>query len=183
MAYYYNDRLIREGRSWTDADGIQHPTNWANWSAEEKADRGLVWVDDPAPFDNRFYWDAETPKDLEDKDAVDENGDPVLDEDGEQVVIKGLKTRAIERVKNQANGLLEPTDWLIVRQAEGEKDAPTEVLTYRSSVRAKSAEIEATIAETTTLDEFIALHQTPVDENGDPTGNPPITDWPENSDK
>jgi len=179
MAYYYNDKLIREGRSWTDADGIQHPTNWTNWSEEEKTAKGLVWVDDPAPFDSRFYWDADTPKDLEDKDAVDENGDPVLDEDGEQVVIKGLKTVAIERAKAQAGGLLQPTDWYIVRNAETGDEIPAEVLTYRQAVRAASDAIEQSILACTTLDEFIALHDTPVDENGEPTGNAPISNWPE----
>ena len=179
MAYYYNDRLIREGRSWTDADGIQHPTNWANWSAEEKADRGLVWVDDPAPFDNRFYWDAETPKDLEDKDAVDENGDPVLDEDGEQVVIKGLKTQAVSRTKDQAGGLLAPSDWYVVRKSETGAAIPADVLAYRQAVRAASDTIEQSILACTTLDEFIALHNAPVDAEGNPTGNAPINDWPE----
>jgi len=183
MPYYYNDRIVREGRGWTDDEGVQHPTNWAKWSADEKAAKGLVWVDGPAPFDNRFYWDADTPKALEDSDAVDEDGNPVLDENGEQVVNYGLKTVAIRKVKDQANGLLSDTDWMVTRQAEGIKDVPTEILTYRSAVRDKSEEIEIAVIGCTTLEDFIALHETPVDKDGNPTGNAPITDWPENPNK
>jgi hypothetical protein len=72
MAYYYSDKIIREGRGWTDAKGIKHPTNWGRWSDAEKLAAGLVWRDDPAPYDNRFYWDADTPKALDDVPAVNE---------------------------------------------------------------------------------------------------------------
>ena len=37
-------------------------------------------------------WGTATPKRLEDENAVDENGDPVLDSDGEQLINYGLKT-------------------------------------------------------------------------------------------
>ena len=60
MAWNYNNRVIREGRSWTDDNGVTHPTNWGSWSEAEKATAGLVFVADPAPFDNRFFWDANT---------------------------------------------------------------------------------------------------------------------------
>ena len=66
MAWTYNTKVIREGRSWTNDDGIKHPSNWGSWSDEEKTTAGLVWVDDPAPFDLRFYWAADVPKALDD---------------------------------------------------------------------------------------------------------------------
>jgi len=43
----YTGKRIKEGRAWTDNNGIQHPTNWASWSDVEKRARGLVWVDPP----------------------------------------------------------------------------------------------------------------------------------------
>ena len=70
----YNGKRIREGRAWRNADGIQHPTSWGRWSDAEKVAAGLVWVDPPASFDNRFYWDANTPKALDDVNAVDTDG-------------------------------------------------------------------------------------------------------------
>ena len=180
MPYIYNGKAIRVGRSWKDSEGITHPTNWANWSDAEKADKGLVWQDEPASFDNRFYWDATTPKALDDVDAVDEDGNPVLDEDGVQVVTKGLKTVAIERVKAQAGGLLQPTDWMVIKASEvSGYTVPADIVTYRAAVRTKSNAIEASITACTTLAAFMALHDTPVDADGNATGNAPIVDWPE----
>jgi hypothetical protein len=178
--YKYGEIVIRVGRSWTNNDGITHPRNWANWSDADKAAAGLVWEDDPAPFDSRFYWSADIEKALDDVNEVDEDGNPVLDEDGNQVVTKGLKTNAIELVKTQAGGLLAPTDWMVIKASEIAKySVPSNVLTYRAAVRAASNTIEAAILATTTLDEFKALYDVPVDADGNPTGNAPINDFPE----
>ena len=175
----YQDRVIKVGRGWTDNDGVKHPSNWNNWSADEKAARGLVWEDDPAPFDNRFYWSADVPKAIDDVDAVDEDGNPVLDEKGEQVITRGLKWNAIQTVKAQAAGLLQPTDWYVVRKSETGAEIPADVLTYREAVRTASNAIESAITACITHAEFVALYDTPVDADGMPTGNAPINDWPE----
>jgi len=175
----YNGRNIKVGRGWTDADGIKHPSSWNNWDADTKAAKGLVWVDDPAPYDNRFYWDADTPKAINDVDAVDEDGNPVLDEDGNQVVTRGLKWNAIQTVKAQAAGLLSATDWYVVRKSETDEAIPEDVLTYRAAVRTASNTIEAAISACDTHDAFMALYDTPVDADGNPTGNAPIADWPD----
>jgi len=174
----YNGKRIREGRSWKDSDGITHPTSWGRWSDAEKTSKGMVWVDPAPSFDNRFWWDASTPKALEDVNAVDEDGNPVL-EDGEQVVILGLKSQAIALVKTQAAGLLAPTDWYVTRKAETDVAIPSEILTYRQSVREASGAIEASISGITTHEAFIALYDAPVDAEGIPTGNAPINNWPE----
>ena len=172
MAYKYSGRIIRAGKAWTDNDGIQHPSNWMLWDAATKAAKGLVWEDDAASFDWRFYWSAGVAKALDDVNEVDENGDPLM-QDGEQVVTLGLKSQAIATVKAQAAGLLAPTDWYVVRKAETNEGAPENVLQYRSDVRAASGTIEAAITAATTLDAFIALYEAPED------GNAPINDWPE----
>jgi len=178
----YGETVIRVGRSWTNNDGITHPRNWANWSDADKAAAGLVWEDDPAPFDSRFYWSADVPKSLTDINEVDEDGNPLLDADGEQVVTKGLKTNAIELVKTQAGGLLAPTDWMVIKAAEvADYTVPTDVTTYRAAVRAASNTIEAAIDAVTDLDGFKALYDAPVDADGNPTGNAPINDFPENN--
>jgi hypothetical protein len=161
MAYKYSGRIIRAGKAWTDNDGIQHPSNWMLWDAATKAAKGLVWEDDPASFDGRFYWSAGVAKSLDD----------VTEEDG--TITKGLKSNAIATVKAQAAGLLAPTDWYVVRKAENNEGAPENVLQYRSDVRAASGTIEAAITAATTLEDFIALYEAPED------GNAPINDWPE----
>jgi hypothetical protein len=178
----YLGRVIKQGRAWTDAEGTQHPAQWNRWTDEEKAAKGLVWDESlqPVPFDNRFYWSAGVPKALDDVNAVDEDGNPVLDEDGVQVVTKGLKSNAIQVVKQQAAGKLALSDWKVVKAAEvADYSVDQETLTYRAAVRAASNTIEAAITAAADLDAFKALYETPVDENGVPTDNAPINDWPE----
>lgn len=179
MAWTFNEKIIREGRSWTDGNGIKHPTNWGRWSDAEKQAAGLVWKDDPAPYDNRFWWDSETPKSPNDIPAVDENGDPVLDERGEQVITLGLKSVWKAITKSQAGGLLTATDWYVTRRTETGADIPSEVLTYREAVRTASNDIEAVIEGAADHTAFMALFNAPTDDNGLPTGSAPIFDWPE----
>ena len=155
--WLYNGKGLREGRGWSDDNGTQHPANWGRWSAEEKQERGLVWQDDPAPYDNRFYWSAGVPRDVE-----------------------VLKTDAVKTCKQQAAGLLQDSDWYIVRNSETGDAIPQDVLDYRQAVRAASNVIETSIEACTTHDEFMALYVTPVDEEGNPTGTAPISAWPDN---
>ena len=180
MAWKYNDTYIRAGRSWKDSDGITHPRNWMIWSDEDKAAAGLVWEDDPAPFDNRFWWDANTPKALDDVNAVDEDGNPVLDIDGKQMVTYGLKTQWKTIVKRQAGGKLAPTDWMVIKATEvADYTVPADITAYRAAVRAASNTIEATIDGAADHTAFVALFDTPLDADGNPTGNAPIADWPD----
>ena len=177
----YGETVIRVGRSWTDSSGIKHPTQWSTaWSTEEKTAHGLVWEDDPAPFDNRFYWSADVPKNIDDVNEVDEKGDPLLDENGDQVVTLGLKSNAKALVKTQAGGLLAPTDWMVIKATEvADYSVPADVTTYRAAVRTASNTIEAAIDACTDLAAFMALYDVPVDADGNPTGNAPIVDFPE----
>jgi len=178
--YKYQDRFIKIGRSWVDNDGVKHPSNWNNWSADEKAARGLVWEDDAPSFDNRFYWSAAVPKNIDDVNEVDEDGNPLLDEDGVQVVTFGLKSNAKALVKTQAGGLLAPTDWMVIKAAEvADYSVPADITTYRAAVRTASNTIEAAIDAAADLAAFMALYDVPVDADGNPTGNAPINDWPE----
>ena len=178
MPWNYNQQAIRVGRGWTNNDGIKHPYNWNNWSAEDKAAQGLVWEDEPASFDNRFYWNAELPRNINDVSEVDEDGEPILDDNDDQVITLGLKSVATSTTKTQASGMLQSTDWYVTRKAETDVAIPSEILEYRAAVRTASGTIEASIAATTTHAEFMALYDTPVDEDGIPTGNAPINDWP-----
>ena len=174
MAWKYNDRIIRIGRSWTNDDGVTHPRNWAIWSDEDKTAAGLVWEDDPAPFDSRFYWSAGIPKNIDDVNEVDEDGNPVLDAGGVQIVTKGLKSNAIAQVKATAAGLLQSTDWYVTRQAETGTAIPSTIKDYRAAVRTASGTIETAILGVTTLEAFKALYDAPEG------GTAPINDWPGN---
>ena len=176
----YGETVIRVGRAWTNNDGVTHPRNWGNWSEADKTAAGLVWEDDPATFDSRFYWDADTAKSLDDVNEVDEDGNAILDEDGNQVVTKGLKSNAKALVKTQAGGLLAPTDWMVIKASEvSSYSVPSDILTYRADVRTASNTIEAAIDAAADLDAFMALYDVPVDDDGVPTGKAPIVDFPD----
>ena len=188
MAWKYNDTYIRAGRSWvgtaTDEEGntfdVTHPRNWMIWTDEDKAAAGLVWEDDPAPYDNRFWWDADTPKALDDVNEVDEDGNPVLDIDGEQLVTLGLKSQWKATVKAQAGGLLAPTDWMVIKASEvDDYSVDQATLDYRASVRTASNTIEAVIDAAADHTEFAALFDATFDSDGNQTANAPISDWPE----
>ena len=180
MPWKLGNRIIKEGRSWKDNNGITHPRNWVVWSNSEKTAAGLTWEDPPARYDNRFYLDASTPKALDDVNEVDEDGNAVLDRNGEQVVTLGLKSQWKATIKEQAAAKLAPTDWYVTRKAEDSTTTiPSNVTTYRAAVRTKSGQIETAITNAADHAAFMALFDTPVDSDGNPTGNPPISDWPD----
>lgn len=177
MAWKYNDRIIRAGSSWQDDNGITHPRNWMIWSDEDKAAAGLVWEDDPAPFDDRFYWGRNS----DDGSLIQRNLDDVteIDDNGIETTTKGLKTRAIEDIKINAASKLSETDWYITRNAETGEAIPEAILTKRAAIRAASNNIETAITNASGFNAFVELYKTPVDANGEPTGKAPIDDWPE----
>ena len=123
-------------------------------------------------------WGTATPKRLEDEDAVDENGDPVLDDDGNQIINYGLKTEKKRIVKQQASGLLAPTDWYVVKATEvAEYNVPENITSFRTEVRAKSNEMETQIDACTTVDELKQLYEYTEQEDG--TITRPLPEFPE----
>ena len=163
------------------------------WSQLEKQAIGLyeVVVDktnykDPEYYNNTnsFYtfadgqvtesWGTATAKDLNDKNGTDEDGnelDPV-------VIIKGLKSQKKDIVKQQASGLLSPTDWYVIKATEVEDySVPSNITTFRSDVRAKSNEMETMIDNCTTVDELKALYEYTEQEDG--TITRPLPEFPE----
>jgi len=181
MAWLYNGRTLKVGKSWTDDNGYKHPYNWASaWSDADKTQWGVTWQDDvDTSYDERFYWARDVERSLTDINEVDEDNNPILDQDGNQVVTKGLKTIWIERTKSTANGLLTASDWMVIRNAEKSVAIPSEISTYRDAVRTATGTIETAINACADLDAFKALFEVPTDADGNPTGNAPIYDFPE----
>ena len=118
-------------------------------------------------------WGTATPKELEDRNATDEDGvelDPV-------VVIEGLKTQKKKIVKQQASGLLAPTDWYVVKATEvADYSVPSNITTFRLDVRAKSNEMETQIDACINVDELKALYEYTEQEDG--TITRPLVEFP-----
>ena len=115
---------------------INYPANWLRLStADEKTALGITEIADDPIYDSRFYWGDGTAKTLTDTNEVDENGDPVLDENGNQVVTLGVKSALKAQEKATAGSLLARYDWYVVRKAEKSTAIPTSISTYRDGVR------------------------------------------------
>ena len=109
----------------------------------------------------------------EDVNEVDENGDPLLDADGNQIVTPGLKSQYIAATKATQGSLLAETDWAYIRKTDTGIAVPDDIQTYRTAVRLAAGVIEGQIAACATLDAFKALFVVPE------TGNAPIHNWPD----
>lgn len=165
---------------------IGHPKEiFTNWKKDELKKIGIYQFISGTQADSRFesngaisyivdddagtVTESITKKNrkLTDTNRVDENGDPLLDENGNQVVTKGLKSIYKEQIKSQAKSLLSSTDWMVVRYAEDStKTIPTEVSTFRASVRTKADEICTAIDGCTSLTKLKALFETTYNDDG-----------------
>jgi hypothetical protein len=129
--------------------------------------------------DDRYYWVTAnengsytaTPKALEDKEEVDQDGNPlyvkVLGEvDGkpamvdstQRLITKGLKSNHIAQIKQTANSILAQTDWMVIRKTERNVDIPADTVAYRAAVVAKAAELEAAISAVTSVEALKELN-------------------------
>lgn len=180
----YGSKIVKEGRSWTNDDGIQHPPNWHIWSPSDKAAAGLTEVVEEAPPDNRLYsWSlgsdgkiSKTARNLDDTDAVDSDGNKIKDGDGNQVINAGVKSILKQEVKDQQGSLLDQTDWAVIRKADKGTAIPANIQTYRDAIRTKATEMETAIDNAANTDAVAALFVT-YDSDGNKSGI--LYDWPE----
>ena len=135
MAFKLNGNPLAVDVPFTVGD-INYPANWLRLStAQEKKDLGITEVADSPTPDSRFYWGDGTAKTLTDTNEVDENGDPVLDSNGDQVVTLGVKSVLKAQEKEIAKSLLNQYDWQVVRKAEKGTAMDSAVVTYRDGIR------------------------------------------------
>ena len=144
MAFKLNGKPLATDVAFSHND-INYPANWLRLStAEEKAAIGIIEVEDPKIFDGRFYNTDGSAKALDDvnstyaEDAEDgsyKKGDPVLNSEGNQVVILGVKSILKAQEKETAGFLLAKYDWYVVRKAEKGTAIPSAIQTFRDGVR------------------------------------------------
>ena len=100
-----------------------------------------------------------TAKAIADVNEVDDNGDPLLDSNGDQIVTKGLKTIKKEMINNQCAGLLAPSDWRVIKAKETATTMDSGWKTWRASVRTKCNSMQTQIDGATNVDELKALFE------------------------
>ena len=166
-----------------------------SWSAEQLVANGIYEVvyDNTNLKDYRFYnngaesftfasdtvtasYTVAVGKTLNDVNEVDEDGNAILDDDGVQVVTPGLKTNEKNQIKAQAAGLLQSTDWYVVRQAESGTAIPANVSTFRTAVRTKSNEMETAIDGAASAEALEALFTYTT--GADDVTSRPLGEWP-----
>lgn len=114
--------------------GVQYPANWLRLSStDEREAIGITEAPDPAPYDQRFYWGPDLPKDHDQ-----------------------LVEQWVGQTKTTAGSLLAATDWYITRQSETSTPTPDAVLTRRAEIRALSNTKETAITGTADTDELAA---------------------------
>jgi len=131
---------------------------------------GVTEVADPEQYDQRFYWGVGNPKLLNDREEVDQdgnpmyvkvlgevNGEPAMVDSTERLVTKGLKSQWIAQVKDTAGKMLAQTDWMVVRKAERNVDIPATVVAKRAAIVAECDRLETAIAACTTVEALIAV--------------------------
>ena len=171
-------------------DGIQHPAAiFTSWTKDQKKAIGIYdYSEVNASPDSRYYKQGTS------ETVVDDSAGTVVKtwtpaaksltdtstEVGEETVVNlGVKSNEKARIKNAAASLLQGSDWMAIRAAEGGTAVPSAVATYRAAVRTKSNSMETAIDDASDIAAVIALDTTTYHANGDINVVATLQDWPE----
>ena len=120
-------------------DGTQYPANWLRLSTlEEKEAIGITEVPDPPQYDQRFYW------------GYDADGKLIPKDHGQ------LVEQWVAQTRTTAGTLLQPTDWIIIREADNGKAADPVLKTWREDIRLAAGTKNTAINATADTDELAA---------------------------
>ena len=190
--------LIAHPKNIVDQNGVQHPRSiFTLWSKEEKLSVGIYEViNSSSSFDSKYYISHDPTYEvvddvvietiekaadynLEDIHAKDEEGTKMLNHLGKPMINKGLKSKAIEQVKNQQASMLQHTDWAIIRKSDNGTEIPANIQTYRDAIRVKAEEMETAISSCTTMEDFKSLHIPTYNEDDTVDTIAILHDWPQ----
>ena len=188
-------KLMRTNKGFT-LNGLQYPKEvFTLWTTEERKAIGIypVRTDTTNKKDEAWYintnityavsgdevvgsYGTATAKLLEDRNEVNDDGTPMLDSDGNQIVTKGLKTIKKEMINNQCAGILAPSDWMVVKATETETTMDSGWKTWRASVRTKCNSMQTQIDNASDVDALAALFTYTEQEDGSVTR--PLGEFP-----
>ena len=98
-----------------------------------------------------------TAKAIADSDAVDDDGNKLKDENGNQIINEGLKTIKKREIDVQCAGLLAPSDWMYIKAGEEGVSMDSGWKTWRASVRTKCNSMQTQIDNAADVDALAAL--------------------------
>jgi len=164
--YYLNGNPSTEGADIT-INGFTYPYSWLEGTSPSvRASLGIEKQGD-INYDERYYTGVGVARPLEDREEVDEEGNPVFvkvcdPEEGREpgamvdtdrrLVTKGMKTIWIANIKKQTNDLLKPTDSKVM-----DETITTEESEYRADVITESDRLDTALQAATDLDTLINI--------------------------
>ena len=145
---WYSETLgtIKTPRALT-VNGVQHPANiFRVWSEEELEAIGIYSLEIVTP-DSRYYNTGAN--NLEKKSRRNPDGTfsggvdyYELTYDTTEKNVDDLKSDLILKIKANTGVLIAPSDWMVIRAADGGASMPEAWTTYRSEVRAHGNSLE-----------------------------------------
>jgi len=157
----------------------QYPANiFSLWSSSELEAIGIyeVVIDNTNLKNQEYYINTNQTFDFADGTvtasygtATAKNLDDILytaDDEAENadnvegtVAGRGLKYNHKQIINSQAAGLLQSTDWMVIREADGGTAVPSSISTSRAAVRTKANEMCDAIDAVSDVDALIALYE------------------------
>ena len=189
-----------KGNKGITIDSIQYPASiYTLWSEAERNAIGIytVEIDNTNKKDEEWYintnityafssgkvtgsYGTATAKAIEDVDATDDDGNKLKDENGNQIINEGLKTIKKRMIDNQCAGILEPSDWRVIRAKETGGTMNSGWKTWRASVRTKCNSMQDQIDAVSNVDELADLFTYTNQEDGSFTR--PLGEFPTKED-
>jgi len=156
---------------------VNYPANiFSMWTSAELKGIGIyeVVIDNTNLKDNEYYtntnqtfafasntvtasYGTATAKAIADTLYTAQDETDGLGTEGE-VKARGLKYYHKERIDAQAAGILQNTDWMVIRAAEGGTAVPGATTTWRAAVRTKANSMQAQIDGAANVDALAALY-------------------------
>ena len=160
---------------------IKYPSNiFEVWSKSELEAVGIYEVvfDNTNYKDKKYYINTDQTLTFSSNTVTASYGtataralNDTTDDDGN--VIKGLKTLCKESIDNEAYGLLQPNDWMVVRNAESSKAIPSDWLDFRVDVRSTASDMKDKIDAVSDVDALATLYV-----YNSETGTRPLGEFP-----
>jgi len=158
---------------------VNYPANiFMLWSASELEAMGIyeVVIDNTNLKSNEYYINTNQSFDFADGVVTASYGtatakpmDDVLWQEGDEGMPEGTSAGDVKQVgirqgykdniNAQAGGILQDTDWMIIRATEGGTAVPSDIATWRAAVRTKSNDMCTAIDNAADVDALATLYE------------------------
>ena len=158
---------------------VNYPSNiFMLWTASELEALGIyeIVIDNTNLKSNEYYINTNQSFDFADgvvtasygvatakplDDILWAEGDEDMPEDTSVGDVKqpGIRQGYKDTINAQAGGILQDTDWMVVRAAEGGTAVPSDIATWRAAVRTKSNDMCTMIDGVADVDALAALYE------------------------